>query len=68
MLLKLGSRSSALAKIQTHLVAKSLNQKFPDLQIQFHFKESKGDKDLHSPLWKLSGQGIFTKDLQDDAQ
>jgi len=66
MLLKLGSRSSALAKIQTHLVAKSLNQKFPDLQIQFHFKESKGDKDLHSPLWKLSGQGIFTKDLQDD--
>jgi hydroxymethylbilane synthase len=65
MLLNLGSRASALAKIQTLTVGNALKTNFPNLRINYHFQESKGDKDLSSPLWKLSGQGIFTKDLQD---
>lgn len=65
MLLKLGSRASTLAKIQSYSVGEKLKATFPELEIEYIFQESKGDKDLVSPLWKLSGQSIFTKDLQD---
>lgn len=65
MLLKIGSRASTLAKIQSLSVGEKLKETFPELEIEYVFQEVKGDKDLVSPLWKLSGQGIFTKDLQD---
>ena len=45
---------SALQKIHSHL------------QISYHFQESAGDKDITSPLWKMPGKGVFTRDLQID--
>ena len=65
-LLKIGSRKSALAKLQSYLVADALKKKFPDIKIEFHFKESLGDKDLTSPLWKMGDRGVFTKDFTED--
>ena len=65
-LLKIGSRKSALAKLQSYLVADALKKKFPDLKIEFYFKESLGDKDLTSPLWKMGDRGVFTKDFKED--
>ncbi len=64
--LVIGSRKSSLAKLQSYLVKKKLNELFPDLQIEFYFKESAGDIDLTSPLWKMSGKGVFTKDFRED--
>jgi len=64
--LKIGSRKSALAKLQSYLVAKALREKFPGIQIEFYFKESLGDKDLTSPLWKMGDRGVFTKDFKED--
>ncbi|MBK8394723.1 MAG: hydroxymethylbilane synthase [Leptospiraceae bacterium] len=65
-LLKIGSRKSALAKLQSYLVADALKKRFPNIQIEFHFKESLGDKDLISPLWKMGDRGVFTKDFKED--
>ncbi|MDZ4724824.1 MAG: hydroxymethylbilane synthase [Leptospira sp.] len=65
MLIRIGSRASTLAKIQSYLVGKALIESNSDIKIQYTFLESQGDKDLESPLWKISGQGIFTKELQD---
>ena len=64
--LKIGSRKSALAKLQSYLVADALKKKFPGIQIEFYFKESLGDKDLTSPLWKMGDRGVFTKDFKED--
>jgi len=66
MLLKLGSRTSVLAKIQSLSVGIALKEKFRDLQVDYFFRESAGDLNLHDPLWKISGQGMFTKELQED--
>lgn len=65
-LLKIGSRKSALAKLQSYLTADALRKIFPELEIQFYFKESTGDKDLTSPLWKMGDRGVFTKDFKED--
>lgn len=64
--LVIGSRKSALAKLQSYLVKKNLLEKYPNLEIEFYFKESSGDIDLTSPLWKLSGKGVFTRDFRED--
>lgn len=64
--LKLGSRSSDLAKIQAHLVANALIKKHPNLEIEFNFRESLGDKNLNDPLWKMPEKGVFTADFYSD--
>lgn len=64
--LKIGSRKSALAKLQSYLVANSLLKLDPSLKIEFYFKESLGDKDLTSPLWKMGDKGVFTRDFKED--
>lgn len=63
--LRLSSRKSSLAKIQAYLVGNALQKIEPDLRVEYIFKESTGDKDLTSPLWKMSGKGIFTRDFRD---
>lgn len=65
-ILKIGSRRSALAKLQSYLVAQELKKKYPDLAVEFVFKESMGDKDLVTPLWQMGDRGVFTKDFVED--
>ncbi|EKR62543.1 porphobilinogen deaminase, dipyromethane cofactor-binding domain protein [Leptospira weilii str. 2006001853] len=64
--LKIGSRNSALAKLQTYLVLDALREKFPNTQIELHFREASGDLDLQTPLWKMRTRGVFTQDLTKD--
>lgn len=65
-IVRIGGRSSLLSKIQVLNVKRALNDRFFNLDIQCHFRESSGDKDLETPLWQISEPGIFTKDLQAD--
>ena len=60
------SRKSALARLQSYCVAQALKEKHSHLTINFLFKESLGDKDLTSPLWKMQERGVFTKDFRED--
>ena len=63
-LIRIGSRKSVLAKIQAYMVGSALQKFHSHLQISYHFQESAGDKDITSPLWKMPGKGVFTRDLQ----
>lgn len=64
--IKIGGRSSLLSRIQIHTVKQALKEKNKELNFETVFRESSGDKDLTTPLWQFAGQGIFTKDLQED--
>ncbi|TGK84578.1 hydroxymethylbilane synthase [Leptospira noumeaensis] len=64
--IKIGGRSSLLSRIQILSVITALQQKNKTKTFQTVFRESAGDKDLKTPLWQFPGQGIFTKDLQED--
>ncbi|TGL58915.1 hydroxymethylbilane synthase [Leptospira sarikeiensis] len=61
--LRIGSRKSSLAKLQTCLVQDSLRKFYPELDLQLFFKEASGDQDLTTPLWKMGSKGVFTQDL-----
>lgn len=63
MRLKISARKSDLARLQAYLVGDALKQKHPQLEIEFRFKESLGDKNLTDPLWKIPEKGVFTEDF-----
>ena len=63
MRLVIGSRQSDLARIQAYAVGEALQEKNPDLKIEYNFRESLGDKNLNDPLWKMPERGVFTEDF-----
>ncbi len=63
MRVRLLSRASALARLQTALVERALRQADPHLTIECLTKLAAGDQDQTSPLWKLPDKGAFTADL-----
>ncbi|MCB1176840.1 MAG: uroporphyrinogen synthase [Leptospiraceae bacterium] len=64
--LKIASRKTSLAKIQAYMVGSSIRRFKQEKPIEYVFKESAGDKDLESPLWKMENKGVFTKDFKED--
>jgi hydroxymethylbilane synthase len=60
---KILSRASTLARLQTALVESALRDTHPDLEIECLTRTSAGDQDQTSPLWKLPDKGAFTADL-----
>lgn len=72
MKLVIGSRKSALARIQAYRVATALQAQAQrsgvELEIEFLFKSSMGDLQLDVSLKELPEKGVFTKDLQEDLQ
>lgn len=63
MRVRLLSRASALARLQTALVERALRTAYPHLDVQCLTRTSAGDQDQTSPLWKLPDKGAFTADL-----
>jgi hydroxymethylbilane synthase len=61
--LKILSRASSLARLQTALVERALRDAHPGLEIECVTRASAGDQDQTSPLWKLPDKGAFTADL-----
>jgi hydroxymethylbilane synthase len=59
------SRGSALARLQAALVERALAAAHPGIEIECTTRASAGDRDLTSPLWKLTDKGAFTADLSD---
>ena len=66
MKLRLSSRQSALAQAQAYQVGAALKKAHPDLEIEYLFRESLGDKNLTDPLWKMPEKGVFTEDFFQD--
>ena len=63
MRVRLLSRASALARLQTALVERAMRTAHPQLDVQCLTRTSAGDQDQTSPLWKLPDKGAFTADI-----
>ena len=63
MRLKISARKSDLARLQAYTVGETLQKKIENLEIEYRFKESLGDINLHDPLWKIPEKGVFTEDF-----
>ena len=61
---RIGTRGSKLALWQTNFIASELKNKYPDLKIEIINIKTTGDKILDSPLSKIGGKGLFTKELE----
>lgn len=65
--LRIAARKSDLARWQAVWVARRIGEHWSsrgvDIQIEFTFSESLGDKNQDDPLWKMPEKGVFTSDL-----
>src|SRR4029079_1227989 len=65
MRVTIGSRRSDLARIQAYQVGEVLRAAHPQIEINYSFHESLGDKNLKDPLWKMPEKGVFTQDFRE---
>ncbi|MCY7272442.1 MAG: hydroxymethylbilane synthase, partial [Phormidesmis sp. CAN_BIN44] len=62
--IRIGSRKSQLALVQTHWVQAQLQKAFPDRTFEVHTMSTQGDKILDVALAKIGDKGVFTKELE----
>ncbi|BAY17573.1 porphobilinogen deaminase [Anabaenopsis circularis NIES-21] len=62
--IRIGSRKSQLALVQTYWVREQLQSSFPDITFEVHTMSTQGDKILDVALAKIGDKGLFTKELE----
>ncbi|MBW4560945.1 MAG: hydroxymethylbilane synthase [Mojavia pulchra JT2-VF2] len=62
--IRIGSRKSQLALVQTYWVREQLQKSFPDVCFEVHTMSTQGDKILDVALAKIGDKGLFTKELE----
>lgn len=62
--IRIGSRTSQLALVQTHWVQAELQKAYPDRSFEVHTMNTQGDKILDVALAKIGDKGLFTKELE----
>lgn len=62
--IRIGTRKSQLALVQTHWVQAQLQKLFPDITFEVHSMSTQGDKILDVALAKIGDKGLFTKELE----
>ncbi len=62
--LRLATRGSDLARVQTEWVARKLRRTHPGLTVSIVVIESSGDRDRESPVVTLTEMGAFVRSLQ----
>lgn len=62
--IRIGSRKSQLALVQTHWVRDQLQQAYPEIQFEIHTMSTQGDNILDVALAKIGDKGLFTKELE----
>ncbi|KKI98393.1 hydroxymethylbilane synthase [Prochlorothrix hollandica] len=62
--IRIGSRKSQLALVQTHWVQGELQRHFPDRQFDVQTMNTQGDIILDVALAKIGDKGLFTKELE----
>lgn len=63
-IVRIGTRKSNLAMVQTHWVRDELQKQFPDHQFEIEAMSTQGDKILDVALSKIGDKGLFTKELE----
>jgi hydroxymethylbilane synthase len=65
MRVTIASRRSDLARIQAYQVGAALSAAHPQLEINYSFSESLGDRNQNDPLWQMPEKGVFTQDFRE---
>ena len=65
MKLRIASRASRLAMIQTELIIETLKNVFPDIKLEIFPILTTGDKIQNRSLAELGGKGLFIKGLEE---
>ena len=60
---RIGSRDSKLAVIQSEIVINAIKKKHPQIEIELVTMKTTGDKILDRNLDKIGGKGLFVKEL-----
>ena len=63
--LRVGTRESKLARLQTDIVIARLTEHYPDMDFEVHPITTGGDKILDRPIAAIGGLGVFVKELED---
>lgn len=61
----IATRGSKLALWQSEHIKVLIEEKYPSLHVKLKIMKTKGDKILDTPLAKIGGKGLFTKELED---
>ncbi len=65
MRLTIGTRGSALALWQARHVASEIEKSHLGIKVELMTVKTRGDKILDTPLAKIGGKGLFTKEIED---
>ncbi len=64
--IRIGTRGSQLALYQAKKVKATLENLFPELQVEIKIIKTKGDKILDVALSKIGDKGLFTKEIENE--
>ncbi|MEG0806678.1 MAG: hydroxymethylbilane synthase, partial [Lachnospiraceae bacterium] len=62
--IRIGTRKSSLAMVQTNLVAEAIRTQNPDIRIEIVPMSTKGDEILDRPLLSFGGKGAFITEFE----
>lgn len=62
--IRIGTRASKLALWQAEFIAAELRREYLNLEVELVKIQTTGDKILNSPLAKIGGKGLFTKEIE----
>jgi hydroxymethylbilane synthase len=62
-IIKIGTRESLLAKIQTEIAINYLKAFYPEWNFEIHCIKTSGDKIIDRPLYEIGGKALFTKEI-----
>ncbi len=62
--IRIGTRASKLALWQAEFIASELRREYLNLEVELVKIQTMGDKILNSPLAKIGGKGLFTKEIE----
>jgi hydroxymethylbilane synthase len=65
MNLRIGTRGSKLALVQSEWVKKEVQTRHPEVRVELVKVKTRGDKIVDAPLSKVGGKGLFVKEIED---
>lgn len=65
MKIRIGSRRSKLALLQTQLVVDMIKERNPDIEVEIVTMNTLGDRNLQANLTEIGGKGVFTRELEE---
>lgn len=63
--IRIGTRGSKLALVQTAMVIEGLRQRYPEWKMETVVMHTRGDKILDKPLIEFGGKGVFISEFEE---